>query len=159
MKKFLIIPAVLIVLIGIGFATQEREPKQEDTQDETLEVTTTPMETIEGYTKTDSGLQYLDEVEGDGAEAAAGSTVSVHYTGTFEDGEKFDSSVDRGEPFEFPLGGGMVIQGWDEGVVGMKVGGKRKLVVPPELGYGPNDYGPIPGGSVLYFDVELLEIK
>jgi hypothetical protein len=104
-------------------------------------------------------LGITDVVVGTGAEAKAGDTVTVHYTGTFIDGTKFDSSVDRGQPFDFQLGAGMVIAGWDQGVAGMKVGGKRKLVIPSDLAYGPNDYGPIPGGSTLLFDVELLGIK
>lgn len=107
---------------------------------------------------TASGLQYQDVVVGTGATAKAGDMVSVHYLGTFTDGKKFDSSYDRGEPFQFKLGAGMVIKGWDEGVAGMKVGGKRKLIIPPSLGYGPQDYGPIPGNSTLLFDVELVSI-
>ena len=85
---------------------------------------------------TDSGLKYEDLVEGAGAEARAGQQVSVHYTGWLTDGSKFDSSVDRNQPFQFALGRGMVIRGWDEGVAGMKVGGRRKLTIPPQLGYG-----------------------
>ncbi len=100
-----------------------------------------------------------DLVVGTGDVAVAGKTVKVHYTGVFADGKKFDSSRDRGVPFEFKLGAGMVIKGWDIGVEGMKVGGKRLLVIPPEFGYGPNDYGPIPGNSTLVFEVELLEVK
>jgi FKBP-type peptidyl-prolyl cis-trans isomerase FkpA len=100
-----------------------------------------------------------NEVVGEGAEAVNGKTVSVHYTGTFIDGSIFDSSVQRGTPFEFFLGAGQVIKGWDQGVLGMKVGGKRKLTIPPELGYGDNDRGPIPGGSTLIFEVELLGVK
>jgi FKBP-type peptidyl-prolyl cis-trans isomerase len=113
----------------------------------------------EGMTTTPSGLQYRDDVVGDGPEARAGQTVSVHYTGTFPDGRKFDSSRDRGQPFQFPLGGGRVIRGWDEGVAGMKVGGRRTLVIPPDLGYGSRDNGPIPANSVLHFDVELLGVR
>ncbi len=109
---------------------------------------------------TNSGLQYQDEVVGDGAEALPGSTVSVHYTGWLTDGTKFDSSVDRGQPFSFPLGAGRVIQGWDEGVAGMRVGGVRILTIPSDLGYGPNGYPPeIPGGATLIFQVELLEVQ
>jgi len=100
-----------------------------------------------------------DVVVGTGAEAVNGSTVSVQYTGRFEDGSVFDSSIPRGEPITFVLGQGRVIQGWEQGILGMKVGGKRQLVIPPELGYGPNDYGPIPGGSTLYFDVELVGVQ
>ena len=106
------------------------------------------------------GLVITDEVVGTGAEAKAGNTVTVNYTGTFTDGKKFDSSLDPGRtPFPFTLGAGQVIPGWDEGVAGMKVGGKRKLVIPSTLGYGANDYGPIPGGSTLIFEVELLGVK
>jgi peptidylprolyl isomerase len=110
-------------------------------------------------TTTPSGLQYRDDVVGDGPEARHGQSVSVHYTGTLTDGTKFDSSRDRGQPFQFPLGGGRVIQGWDEGVAGMKVGGRRTLVIPPELGYGPRGMGPIKPNSTLVFDVELLGVR
>ena len=97
--------------------------------------------------------------EGSGEVAKERDLVSVHYTGTFENGEKFDSSVDRGEPFEFKLGAGMVIKGWDLGVVGMKVGEKRLLTIPYSLGYGEFGYGPIPPKATLIFEVELLGIK
>jgi peptidylprolyl isomerase len=106
-----------------------------------------------------AGLKSTDEVVGTGAEAVEGKTVSVHYTGTLENGTKFDSSRDRNDPFEFTLGRGEVIKGWDQGVAGMKVGGKRKLVIPPDLGYGSQDKGTIPPNSTLLFDVELLEVK
>ena len=104
-------------------------------------------------------LKIEDVKVGEGVAAKAGDTVTVHYTGTFADGTKFDSSHDRSEPFSFPLGAGRVIKGWDQGVAGMQVGGVRKLVIPPALGYGPSDYGRIPGGSTLYFTVELLDIQ
>lgn len=110
--------------------------------------------------KTDSGLEYENTKEGDGAEAQAGQKVSVHYTGTLTDGTKFDSSRDRGRPFEFTLGVGQVIKGWDEGVAGMKVGGQRKLTIPPELGYGSRGAsGVIPPDATLLFDVELLGVS
>jgi hypothetical protein len=99
-----------------------------------------------------------DVVEGTGAEAKSGDTVVVHYTGTLLDGTKFDSSRDSGTPFQFQLGAGRVIQGWEQGVSGMKVGGTRKLTIPPELGYGSQSIGSIPANSVLLFDVELLEV-
>lgn len=108
---------------------------------------------------TNSGLKYIDEKVGDGAAAKAGDKVTVHYTGKLKDGKKFDSSVDRNRPFVFPLGAGRVIKGWDEGVAGMKVGGKRKLIIPPELGYGAGGAGEvIPPNAELHFDVELLKV-
>jgi FKBP-type peptidyl-prolyl cis-trans isomerase FkpA len=110
-------------------------------------------------TKTPSGLLYQDKTVGTGAVATAGKTVHVHYTGWLPDGTKFDSSRDRNEPFDFPLGAGHVIAGWDEGVAGMKIGGRRLLVIPPGLGYGARGTGPIPPNSTLVFDVELLGVS
>lgn len=105
-------------------------------------------------------VQINDVVVGTEAEAVVGKKVTVNYTGVFEDGTKFDSSRDPGrEPFTFTLGAGEVIQGWDIGVQGMKVGGKRILVIPASFGYGANDYGPIPGNSTLIFEVELLKVE
>ena len=110
--------------------------------------------------KTDSGLEYEDNKIGDGDEAKHGQTVRVHYTGTLTDGKKFDSSRDRGQPFQFTLGAGQVIKGWDEGVARMKVGGQRKLTIPPELGYGSRGAGGvIPPNATLVFDVELIEVR
>lgn len=109
---------------------------------------------------TASGLQYKDIVVGDGEAAVAGKTVVVHYTGWLLDGAKFDSSVDRGTPFEFPLGAGRVIKGWEEGVSGMNIGGKRELIIPPDLGYGAQGAGGvIPPNATLKFEVELLGLK
>lgn len=109
---------------------------------------------------TSSGLQYIDQVVGTGDTATAGQTVSVHYTGWLTNGKKFDSSVDRGQPFSFRLGVGQVIKGWDEGVQGMKIGGKRKLTIPSNLGYGARGAGGlIPPHATLVFDVELLGLQ
>jgi FKBP-type peptidyl-prolyl cis-trans isomerase FkpA len=108
---------------------------------------------------TNSGLKYEDIVIGQGQEAKAGQNVAVHYTGWLTDGKKFDSSKDRGQPFTFRLGGGQVIKGWDEGVQGMKVGGKRKLTIPPQLAYGARGAaGVIPPNATLVFEVELLKV-
>ncbi len=107
-----------------------------------------------------SQLQIEDLHVGDGAEAKTGQLVTVHYTGWLTNGTKFDSSVDRRQPFAFPLGAGQVIQGWDQGVAGMKVGGKRKLTIPPHLGYGDRGAGGvIPPAATLVFEVELLSVK
>lgn len=110
--------------------------------------------------KTGSGLQFIDIERGTGDSPKAGETVVVHYTGWLEDGTKFDSSLDRGRPFSFPIGEGQVIAGWDEGLATMQVGGTRRLLIPPELGYGAGGYPPvIPANATLTFDVELLEIR
>jgi peptidylprolyl isomerase len=109
---------------------------------------------------TASGLKYIDEVVGEGDAPVKGKQVRVHYTGRLTNGKKFDSSVDRGTPFEFTIGVGQVIRGWDEGVMSMKVGGKRQLIIPPDLGYGARGAPPaIPPNSELVFDVELLGVR
>jgi len=136
--------ALVLGLMGIGDFSVAQEKKKES------KVVTTK-----------SGLKYEDLKEGTGTEAKAGNTVEVHYTGWLKDGKKFDSSLDRKKPFSFPLGAGRVIKGWDEGVAGMKVGGKRKLTIPPELGYGARGTpdGAIPPNAELTFEVELLGVK
>jgi len=112
-----------------------------------------------------NGFKKMDELkievlqQGAGEESKSGDQLTVHYTGTFEDGTKFDSSVDRGTPFVFTVGAGQVIKGWDQGMLGMKVGEKRKLTIPYTLGYGENGYGPIPPKATLIFETELLKIN
>lgn len=115
--------------------------------------------TKSGTMTTTDGLKIEDEIIGTGAEAKSGDTVTVNYLGTLENGKKFDSSYDRNQPFTTQIGVGQVIKGWDEGIVGMKVGGKRKLTIPPALGYGSQDMGSIPPNSTLIFEVELLGVK
>jgi FKBP-type peptidyl-prolyl cis-trans isomerase len=144
-RSRIIAAVVVIALVGAGafylFAPSLSGPAS-------LEVTTP------------SGLKYTDLVVGTGPSPSPGQTAVVHYTGTLTDGTKFDSSRDRGQPFSFVLGRGMVIKGWDEGIRTMKVGGRRRLVIPPALGYGPAGQPPkIPGNATLVFDVELLDVK
>ena len=110
-------------------------------------------------TRRSTGLYVQDVVVGEGARADSGDVVTVHYTGRLPNGNAFDSSRDRDQPFEFALGYGRVIDGWDQGVVGMRVGGQRRLVIPPALGYGARGTGPIPGNATLVFDVELLDVE
>lgn len=113
-----------------------------------------------GEKMTDSGLKYEDLTVGEGEQVESGQRVRVHYTGWLANGTKFDSSLDRGNPFTFALGAGRVIRGWDEGVQGMRIGGRRKLTIPPQLGYGSSGAGGvIPPNAVLVFEVELLEIE
>lgn len=141
------IPANAILLVQVELLEIQKQP----------ELSRLPESEL---TTTASGLKYADLVVGEGPAAESGQTVVVHYSGWLEDGTLFDSSVTSGQPFSFTLGAGNVIQGWDEGLVGMKVGGKRQLVIPAELGYGETGAGStIPGGATLIFEVELIEIK
>lgn len=145
MKKYFIIATTLIVA-GCS------QTQTDQTLENTIELDTTQEEVAV------TELQIEDLQEGSGDEAKEGDTVEVHYTGWLTDGTKFDSSVDRGTPFSFALGAGEVIQGWDEGVAGMKIGGKRKLTIPADKAYGQNGVGPIPPNATLVFEVELLDI-
>jgi peptidylprolyl isomerase len=141
-----VVAAVIIVaLVGAGLAY--------------LFVPGLPGRGADAVVTTPTGLKYTDLVVGTGPSPRPGQRATVHYTGTLTDGTKFDSSRDKGQPYTFTLGRGEVIKGWDEGVATMKVGGRRKLVVPPVLGYGPRPHGTIPANSTLEFDVELLDVK
>ena len=137
----------------------ETQPASSTSESLVAETPSTPAKKATMIT-TPSGLKYVDTVEGTGATPTTGQTVSVHYVGTLTDGTKFDSSRDRSRPFEFKIGVGQVIKGWDEGVGTMKVGGRRQLTIPPELGYGSRGAGGvIPPNATLLFDVELLKVS
>ena len=140
---------ILAVLVALGVACA-----QSDSSDSRSEVN------MDSYTTTPSGLQYKDLVVGSGEEARQGATAVVHYTGWLLNGTKFDSSLDRGTPFNFVIGRGQVIKGWDEGVGTMNVGGKRELIIPADLAYGDSGAaGVIPPGATLKFEVELIELR
>jgi FKBP-type peptidyl-prolyl cis-trans isomerase FkpA len=154
----IIIGVVIIAILAVAafFAFSTRANRNASTAQDGPPPIDANIQTV----TTASGLKYQDIVVGTGQEAKAGDQVSVHYTGWLTDGTKFDSSVDRNQPFDFTLGQGSVIPGWDEGVAGMKVGGKRRLTIPPELAYGAQGAGGvIPPNATLIFDVELLAIK
>lgn len=166
-KTFIYVVVLFLVSIaGWFFVNKARDASKvsdiSSILSETPDPTPTPNSMEENsnandWVKLPNGLQIKDIVVGYGKEAHEGDIVAAHYTGTLEDGTKFDSSYDRGEPFAFILGGGMVIKGWDIGLVGMKVGGKRKLIIPPDLGYGSKGAGGVIGPNVtLYFDIELV---
>jgi FKBP-type peptidyl-prolyl cis-trans isomerase len=151
-----------LLAASIPFLTSAcaRTEKAEETASETAQGQTRSDATGAPESVTASGLKIQDLKVGDGPEAVSGKTVQVHYVGRLQDGTKFDSSLDRGEPFSFRLGAGEVIEGWDQGVAGMKVGGKRMLTIPPELGYGQQGAGEaIPPGATLIFEVQLLGVQ
>jgi len=147
-----VVIAVVVILGGM-----QLNNKLDDDASEEVAVQGDVMQ--EADLKALAAIQIQDLVVGTGVEAKKGDKVSVNYLGQFLDGNKFDSSYDRNQPFEFILGAGQVIRGWDLGLTGMKVGGKRTLVVPPDLAYGVNGYGPIPPSSTLKFTVELLGVN
>lgn len=146
----------LLVIALILFINRASTPKNQ------LVVAPTPSPILNNQKETPMDVEQLiieDIATGSGEAVKVGDNISIHYTGTLLDGTKFDSSVDRGTPFETQIGVGRVIQGWDEGVIGMQVGGKRKLTIPSAMAYGPNGVGSIPGGAALIFDVELISIN
>lgn len=150
-----LIPGLALLFLAVGCRGEATGPKH-PTELEFADVTGVELALM---TETGTGLYFQDLVVGTGTRAQPGDTVTVHYTGWLHDGTLFDSSVSRDQPFVFILGIGMVIPGWDEGVDGMRAGGKRKLVIPPHLGYGSSRNGSIPGNSTLVFDVELLAVN
>jgi len=172
----IIIAVIMLAGVGVYFLYNQKigpselnlNPPQNKPQTATPTnaiITSTPTQATGGanmdnYQTTADGLKILDEVVGTGAEVKAGDTVTVNYLGTLENGTKFDSSYDRNTPFTTQIGVGQVIQGWDEGIVGMKIGGKRKLIIPSSLGYGEQGAGDaIPPNAILVFEVELISIK
>lgn len=154
MKTFILALAItLLALTALGVAQTATKPAAKPATSGPTKVTGEP-------TKTDSGLEYWDITVGTGAVAQKGQHVKVDYTGWLTNGKKFDSSVGTGRPFDFKLGDGQVIKGWDEGIVGMKVGGKRQLRIPSDLAYGAKGFSTlIPPYSVLIFDVKLVDVK
>lgn len=152
--------AVLPLLFAFTACPPAEPPVEEEVELPPVQDTFNPEEDLEDLTETDSGLQYKDLAAGDGDKAEAGKQVTVHYTGWLTDGSKFDSSRDRGEPITIPLGAGQVIPGMDEGLKGMKIGGHRRLVIPPNLAYGDQGAGDvIPPNATLVFNVQLLAIE
>ncbi len=157
-KKYLSVIIFLATLVLIGailISTKKNEPSTVDLSSQNI----VPSATINAIVQDTTELIITDEKVGTGEEAIPGKKITVNYIGTLTDGAKFDSSYDRNEPFTFNLGAGEVIQGWDQGFAGMKVGGKRKLVIPPSLGYGSQPVGTIPANSTLIFEVELLKVE
>jgi peptidylprolyl isomerase len=152
MSHYFIISFILAGALS-GCVEQKEQKVEKDKEKMTVAVAS------EEEITTPSGLKYVERQIGTGDVAQKGKTIAVHYVGTLEDGTKFDSSVDRGKPIDFKLGVGQVIKGWDEGLTDVKVGGKRKLIIPAELGYGNRAAGKIPANSTLIFEVELVAVK
>lgn len=143
MKNILIVSLIAFSLAFLGCSSSKETSKEQASK----------------MIKTESGLQYEDIRLGSGDAVKSGQKLTVHYEGTLSDGTKFDNSYDRNQPFEFVIGKGQVIKGWEEGLLGMRIGGKRKLIIPAELGYGANSAGAIPANSELIFEIELLDAK
>jgi len=152
MNKSILAIIIIIIAVVVGYYLRASDIGE-------IKIQTNTQTNMQSNTPNEEELKIEVLAEGNGAEAVAGNTVTVHYTGALEDGTKFDSSLDRGQPFAFQLGAGMVIKGWELGVLGMKVGEKRKLIIPSSLGYGQTGIGPIPPNATLVFEVELLEIS
>jgi FKBP-type peptidyl-prolyl cis-trans isomerase len=160
--RYVILAAAIVGLLFLACGEDEAEQSAPDITPVATEAETEggPPAVSGETTTTESGLQIVDVEVGTGAGVQTGQTAVVHYTGWLADGTKFDSSLDRGQPFTFPVGAGRVIRGWDEGLVGMKAGGERRLVIPSDLAYGPAGRPPvIPTNAELIFDIELLEIQ
>lgn len=163
-KFIFLVVGVVAILIGVGIyflsnKTSDNQPLATEDLQATIESTAEPVASDSATTKME-GLKIEDLKVGTGAEAVTGKKITVNYAGTLTDGTKFDNSYDRGEPFSFTLGAGEVIQGWDQGFKGMKIGGKRKLTIPSELGYGAQGAGGvIPPNATLIFEVELLKVE
>jgi len=165
----LLVGLMLVAALSVAGCSKPAETPTASTPDATTSAETAPAETAAPetaapekgpVTKPVTALKITDTKVGTGAQAKAGQSVTVNYTGWLTDGTKFDSSLDSGQPFTFNLGAGEVIKGWDQGVAGMKVGGTRRLIIPPSLGYGDQGAGGvIPGGATLVFDVELLSVQ
>lgn len=155
MTKYVAVIAIILALTAVFVLAQSTTRKS------TKPNTSAPTKVVGDGVRTPSGLVYWDVRVGNGEVAKEGSHVRVHYTGWLTNGKKFDSSVDAGTPFDFTIGNGEVIKGWEEGVAGMKVGGKRQLRIPPALGYGAEGTpgGPIPANANLIFDVQLLQVQ
>ena len=151
-KVLAVVSGLLVIALIIGGVIIMNNGSASSKDDTTV----SPSPTAAAVSK---DLKIEDETVGTGAEAVAGKSVTVNYKGTLTDGTQFDSSYSRNQPFSFTLGSGQVIQGWDQGVQGMKVGGKRKLTIPPSLGYGAQATGSIPANSTLIFEIELLSVK